>query len=481
MATITTNPRHRSFVSRPKRSAEVIVVGAGLSGLQTAYDLQQAGISCLVLEAQDRLGGRFRSVPCAGGRGVADFGAAWIDAMHHPRAANLVRRLGIDMVEENAKGESLMQGAGRFKHGDAPSLSDDDQRSYIRVRDNLEGLSQRVDLNNPTVMLPNYGNMNVVELVTSQGATPAVRKIAETWTSTMFGLAAKDVSALYFLLCCKTAGGFLNTISQPQRRGRRMRFRRGAQDLFAALAERLQPGSVVLSQAVQWIDQTSSNKVVLTTMEGEVFQCSRVVLAVPTAVYGGIEFSPALSEEKQWMQTYEQPGFYAEAVLVYDQPWWRETGLNGFAQSVEGPVWETRDTSSDADGFYALTCVIAGEVGRELYDMSEGERRETLLTQIGALYVDLIPFPNPIEIHEHIWAAEDMTRHVPCPAIPTTYLRTIAQNQWMAEDNIHFVGSEASHVWRGHIEGALASGCRGAEEVLAILRPVADELLAARL
>ena len=116
-------PRHRSFPYRPQRSAEVIVVGAGLSGLQTAYELQQSGISCLVLEAQDRLGGRLRSVPCAGGRGVADFGGAWIDAASQPRTVNLVRGLGIEMVEENVKGESVLQGSGKYKFGEVPNVS----------------------------------------------------------------------------------------------------------------------------------------------------------------------------------------------------------------------------------------------------------------------------------------------------------------------------------------------------------------------
>lgn len=40
-----------------KQSPQVIVVGASLGGLQAAYELQQRGVSCIVLEARNEIGG----------------------------------------------------------------------------------------------------------------------------------------------------------------------------------------------------------------------------------------------------------------------------------------------------------------------------------------------------------------------------------------------------------------------------------------
>jgi monoamine oxidase len=48
-------------------TADVVVIGAGLSGLQAAHDVQRQGFSCVVLEARDRVGGKTWSQPTKNG------------------------------------------------------------------------------------------------------------------------------------------------------------------------------------------------------------------------------------------------------------------------------------------------------------------------------------------------------------------------------------------------------------------------------
>src|SRR5579875_2426939 len=61
---------------RPPAEADVVVVGAGLAGLTSALDLQQAGRSVIVLEARDRVGGRILNHDLGDGQ-VVEVGGQW--------------------------------------------------------------------------------------------------------------------------------------------------------------------------------------------------------------------------------------------------------------------------------------------------------------------------------------------------------------------------------------------------------------------
>lgn len=63
---------------------DVIIVGGGISGIKAANDLVKNGISCLVLEARDRLGGRILTETLDSGVPI-DLGASWFhDCLDNP-------------------------------------------------------------------------------------------------------------------------------------------------------------------------------------------------------------------------------------------------------------------------------------------------------------------------------------------------------------------------------------------------------------
>lgn len=93
----------------PLKDCDVVVIGAGLSGLQAAIDVQAAGLSCVVLEARDRVGGKTWSTDAIG-RGVGvDYGAAWINDTNQSRIWSLTKRLGLKTVVQNVQGKVIQE------------------------------------------------------------------------------------------------------------------------------------------------------------------------------------------------------------------------------------------------------------------------------------------------------------------------------------------------------------------------------------
>lgn len=102
---------------------DVIVVGAGLSGLQAAYDLQRAGLRTIVLEARSRVGGKTWSVPTADGKSTIDLGAAWINDTNQSRMWALGQKFGMEYVVQTTEKDCVLQDYGRFPFGQLPPVS----------------------------------------------------------------------------------------------------------------------------------------------------------------------------------------------------------------------------------------------------------------------------------------------------------------------------------------------------------------------
>jgi monoamine oxidase len=77
--------------------ADVVVLGAGFAGLAAALDLYDAGVSVVVLEARERVGGRVLSVELGNGE-LAELGAEWI-MPDDDVLGSTIDRLGLTAIE----------------------------------------------------------------------------------------------------------------------------------------------------------------------------------------------------------------------------------------------------------------------------------------------------------------------------------------------------------------------------------------------
>ncbi len=103
-------------------NADVVVVGAGLSGLRAARALVDAGHETIVLEARERVGGRLLNASLGDGVQV-DLGGQWVGS-DHSRTQALAADLGIEIFPQFGDGRNLLDVGGkrRLYRGTIPRL-----------------------------------------------------------------------------------------------------------------------------------------------------------------------------------------------------------------------------------------------------------------------------------------------------------------------------------------------------------------------
>ncbi|RDV10370.1 FAD-dependent oxidoreductase [Pontibacter diazotrophicus] len=87
---------------------EVIIVGAGLSGLAAAYYLKKNGTGALVLEARERWGGRIETVKAAGNNTPVEMGATWF-AEKHTHLMRLLKELELPFYKQYQQGVGVFE------------------------------------------------------------------------------------------------------------------------------------------------------------------------------------------------------------------------------------------------------------------------------------------------------------------------------------------------------------------------------------
>ena len=85
---------------------KVVIIGAGLSGLTTAYFLKKKGITPLILESRDRIGGRIYTLKTET-HNELEMGATWFNN-GHKNLLELLEELELTYFKQHHEGESTL-------------------------------------------------------------------------------------------------------------------------------------------------------------------------------------------------------------------------------------------------------------------------------------------------------------------------------------------------------------------------------------
>ena len=439
---------------------DVVVVGAGLAGLTAARELSGAGLDVRVLEARDRVGGRTLSQAVGEHpEDIVELGGQWVGPTQH-EILDLARDLGIETYPTHVIGRNLFEDQrGKLKRyrGTIPMLAPHVMVDYGQADLRLKRLIKKVDPDAPW-------EAEDAERLDEQSLATWIRRTARTSTAretltvacrAVFAVEPADVSLLHVLFYAAAAGGW-DDLLDTEGGGQQDRLAGGTQQLSVRMAEEL-GDRVELSAPVREI-RTEPDRVVA----GEV-RARRVIVAVPPALAGRIEYDPPLPGPRDQLTQRVPMGSVIKCMAVYDEPFWREDGLSGQAISLPGPAQVVFD-NTPPNGSPGLIGFLEGRDARELARVSETERRDAVLRGFQRLFGRRAA--HPVLYVDKDWTAEPYSRGCYGGVLGTGAWTGFGRLLREPAGRIHWAGTETATRWMGYMDGAIQSGKRAAAEVV---------------
>ncbi|CUU38368.1 monoamine oxidase [Armatimonadetes bacterium GXS] len=448
---------------------DTIVVGAGIAGLTCAHALAQAGKEVLVLEARSRVGGRIYSHTLAPGV-VIDLGAQWLGPTQE-RAYRLAQTVGTELFPTYAEGESLVDFGGQQKRytGIVPNLGLWNLLDFGRGVSLLDKMAQQVPLEAPW-RAPNaeaWDSMTFATWIQQTLRTRVGRWGMRLFAEAVFAAEPGDFSLLHALFYLHSGGGF-ERLTATRGGAQQDRFVHGAQALAEGLAQRLGAERLKLNSPVRAIRQERDRVRVYCQPHPDepisVYEAKVAIVAIPPALAARIEYDPPLPPARDQLTQRLPQGSVIKCFAVYDRPFWREQGLNGFVTSDVEPVHLVFDNSPPDGSVGILLGFIEGRAARQLSGVDPKTRREVVLGAFARYFGARARQPE--HYLDHDWSAEVWTRGCYGAHFPPGAWSQYGHALRMPVGRILWAGTETATRWMGYIDGAIESGERAAQEAL---------------
>lgn len=432
-----------------KNNAQVIVIGAGVSGLTAAAELSRQGIDVIVLEASSRIGGRVTSVETKLGSQV-DLGGQWI-GKGHDRVSALIENAGGSVYKSYTRGLPNIVRDGHAISTFSPSV-------IVAI---LYLILMEITC---LVYVPkSWISLTVDKAVETMVPLQVSRQILRLLVQAVSTAELNSYSMYSFAKSVRLSGG-LSTMMGTEG---------GAQDSLAVESMGFIPKTLakelsqkILTDAPVTQVSQSDTKVTLHTASGQEFHAQKVIITVPPPMQKNISFSPPLPTERQALQKNTRMGLVYKALAIFDKPFWRD-GVGAEFLVLDDPACCVFDSTSPG-GPGHLCLLVTGTPAHTFDDLDVKERQDLLLSQ-------LVPYIGqqvlePADWHDKSWHLDEHCGggYLAFPVVGTS--EGILPMPHEPVEDLHWAGTETAEEHPGYVEGAVQSGERAAKEVIAALR-----------
>ncbi|MEB3326117.1 MAG: FAD-dependent oxidoreductase [Synechococcus sp.] len=454
-------------------NVDVVVVGAGLSGLVCARDLHRRGLQVRVLEARQRCGGRMQRRQSTLGLPL-DLGGQWVGATHQ-RLLGLLGEFGLQPYPTYYAGQGIFHWNGRAHRA---GVEHDFGSSLLFFRPEELGLpagevAEALDLQGKFQQLvaqvppeepwtgttaPELDRLSIAGWLERQGAS-ALARYPLAWLARMGGSGGFEPHESSILHLA-----WSQAVAPQQETPEAWLVHGGAAQVAERLAAELEP-LVQLGAPVGAIDQNGGG-VRVTFGEGEEIAAAAAIVAIPPPLRLGIRFSPGLPPAWQGLLQRAPMGSMVKVLALYPRPFWREQGLNGLGIGNLAALELCVDCSPPG-GPGLLTGFIAGDRAVAWQCLPDAARRRVVLADLASWWGPKAAGPSELVLHnwnEEAWCGGAFTSFLS----PGTWSR-YGPVWHQPHGRVIWAGTEAARRWPGYFEGAIEAGLAASAQVLELV------------
>jgi monoamine oxidase len=461
---------------------DVVVIGGGFAGVSAARDLCHAGLRTLLLEARNRLGGRTFTARIGDER--FELGGTWVHSTQ-PHVFAEVNRYGMELVEtpgavpelllwwdgERAREAGVREWAPLLKEafcapeGAVPEAPMSVLKGYALLSQQMSEFHAGAAAAFPRPFDPFFSDawqeadaLSVRDRLDQLGLSDSRRALLEGVLGASAHGAFDQASLLEMLRWWSLSGYDLQRYSDSVAR---FRLREGTAGLIDAMVRDGSP-DVRLGTPVAQVVQDGSGVEVITE-RGERIPARAVVAALPMNVLGKIRFTPELHPDKLAASRERHAG----------------AGIKLYAR-VRGELPPLAIFAPETEPLSSVFTMDASSHGTELVAFGTDPSRIDAHSA-AAVQSFLRRFLPDVEVTDTVaydWHLDPWSLGTWCvlrKGQMAKYLAALRESH----GRVHFAGADWALGWRGFIDGAIESGTRVAQQVIAQLEERAEPASAA--
>ncbi|MFH5879261.1 flavin monoamine oxidase family protein [Arthrobacter sp. NA-172] len=438
---------------------DVVIVGAGPSGLTAARELKKAGLTVAVLEARDRVGGRTWTDTIDGA--VLEIGGQWVSP-DQTALMGLLDELGLKMYSRYRDGESVYvapDGSRTRYTGASFPVSENTATEMDKLTAILDSLAAEIGAEEPWAH-PKARELDTISfhhwLRQNSTDEEACNNIGLFIAGGMLTKPAHAFSALQAVLMAASAGSFSNLTDEDFILDKRVIG--GMQQVSLLQAAEL-GDDVVLNtpvRTINWQEDADGGYRVTVVSERATVNARFVIMAVPPNLYSRVSFNPPLPRRQHQMHQHQSLGLVIKVHAVYSTPFWREDGLSGTGFGADALVQEVYDNTNHGDTRGTLVGFISDEKADAVFELSAEDRKKAVLESIAGFLGEKALGAEVY--YESDWGSEEWTRGAYAASYDLGGLHRYGKDQHAAVGPIYWSSSDLAAEGYQHVDGAVRMG-----------------------